>query len=65
MEQILNERDVPKVTVKEIAKRMGRDRHTAWHHITKHGYGRKIGKIILLTENEVSKLLTIARIHNV
>lgn len=54
---VLTEDDIPKLTLRDIAKRIDRDRHTAWYHLKKYGFAKMIGGRILLSENDYKSFI--------
>jgi len=51
-------------TLKDVAKRIDRDKHTAWHHVKKLGLGTMISNQLLLSEDEYNTVVKKATFYD-
>jgi predicted transcriptional regulator len=51
-------------TIKELSKKMNRDRHTVWYHVKKLGVGKLVGRMFVLTQQEFDHVLNKAYCYN-
>lgn len=62
----MDKKDIPNITTVQFAGMINRDRHTAWHHICKHGFNRrKIAGSWVMSANECDELIGKMRLHNI